>query len=384
MDAGHAVKPRNTAGIVGAIACMTIFALTIGLTYPLYAFVLEAQGYDEAAIGFNAAMTPLGVLASSPFYPRLAQRFGGWQVAAACLAAATVLLLLMGATQDYGAFLVLRFLLGIVDAGVFIISESWINQLAAQRSRGRVIGIYAMSLSAGFAAGPLILSVTGVEGILPFMVAAALSAAAAVAVLAIRAATPAISRGPAASPLSFVRLAPTLLVAVGVFAFWDAALLSLYPLYGLDYEQSTRLITVALAVSVLGNTFLQFPIGWIADHTSRRGVMVVCAVLSAAGAAALPALMPSPAVLLPVLFFWGAAAGGLYTMAMTELGDRFTGAELVAGNAAFAIVWGLGGLIGAPLTGAAMDLAGPSGFPATLALIFLATAAFALWRRRGH
>ena len=375
-------KPSNFAGIVGAIACTTIFALTIGLTYPLLAFVLEAQGYDEAAIGFNAAMTPLGILIASPFYPRLTKRFGGWQVAVVCLVATAALLFLLGLTQQYGAFLVLRFLLGIVDAGVFIISETWINQLAAQRSRGRVIGLYATSLSAGFAAGPLILSATGVTGFMPFAIAAGLCIVSVLVVLAIRRAAPDISQGHGASSWSFVTLAPALLIAVGVFAFWDAALLSLFPLYGLDYGLKQQFITLAIAVCVLGNTFLQVPIGWVADHTSRRGVMIFCAIIAAAGAAFMPVIVGATFLFLSILFFWGAAAGGLYTMAMAELGDRFTGTELVAGNAAFAIVFGLGGLVGGPVTGVAMDVAGAGGFPWTLAVIFLATAAFAYWRRR--
>ena len=50
MSALDPSKPNNLAGIVGAIACTTIFALTIGLTYPLLAFVLEAQGYDISRI----------------------------------------------------------------------------------------------------------------------------------------------------------------------------------------------------------------------------------------------------------------------------------------------------------------------------------------------
>ena len=97
-------------------------------------------------------------------YPRLTRRFGGWQVAVVCLAAVAGLLLLMGLTQNYVAYLALRFLLGAADTGVFIISETWINQMAPQRSRGRVVGLYATSAAAGFSAGPLILSVTGVEG----------------------------------------------------------------------------------------------------------------------------------------------------------------------------------------------------------------------------
>ncbi len=382
MSALDPSRPSNLAGISGAIACTTIFALTIGLTYPLLSFVLEAQGYDEAAIGFNAAMTPLGILAASPFYPRLTKRFGGWQVAVLCLVATAVLLLLFGLTQQYVAYLALRFLLGVVDAGVFIISETWINQLAAQRSRGRVIGLYATSLSAGFGAGPLILSATGVAGFLPFAIAAGLCIVPILIVLAIRSATPDVSQGHGASSWSFVRLAPALLVAVGVFAFWDAALLSLFPLYGLEYGREQRFITLALAVCILGNTVLQIPIGWIADHTSRRGVMIFCAIVAAAGAAFLPAIVGTTSALLSILFIWGAAVGGLYTMAMAELGDRFSGAELVAGNAAFAVVFGLGGLVGGPVTGVVMDLAGADGFPRTLTMVFLATAAFAFWRRR--
>ena len=199
---------------------------------------------------------------------------------------------------------------------------------------------------------------------------------------AIRSATPDVSQGHGASSWSFVRLAPALLVAVGVVAFWDAALLSLFPLYGLEYGREQRFITLALAVCILGNTVLQIPIGWIADHTSRRGVMIFCAIVAAAGAAFLPAIVGTTSALLSILFIWGAAVGGLYTMAMAELGDRFSGAELVAGNAAFAVVFGLGGLVGGPVTGVVMDLAGADGFPRTLTMVFLATAAFAFWRRR--
>jgi MFS family permease len=377
-------KPSNAFGIVGAIACMTIFMLTVGLTYPLFAFVLEAQGYDEAAIGINAAMSPLGILAASPFYPRLTRRFGGWQVAVVCLVAVAGLLLLMGLTQNYVAYLALRFLLGAADTGVFIISETWINQMAPQRSRGRVVGLYATSAAAGFSAGPLILSVTGVEGMTPFAIAAGLCAVTILIVLTIRAATPSISHGETASPFAFARLAPTLLIVIGVSSFWDAALLSLFPLYGLDHGFAARFITFALAVSVLGMTFLQIPIGWVADRTSRRGVMICCAGIAATGAAVLPMAMGEPTLLLPTLFLWGAAAGGLYTVAMAELGDRFTGAELVAGNAAFAIMWGVGGMIGGPTTGAAMNLVGSDGFSWTLTLVFLATAIFAFWRRRAR
>ena len=67
-------------------------------------------------------------------------------------------------------------------------------------------------------------------------------------------------------------------------------------------------------------------------------------------------------------------------MAAAELGDRFTGTELVAGNAAFAIAFGVGGLLGGPVTGGAMDVSGAGAFPYTLTIVFLLAAGCAYGR----
>ncbi|MGI9484224.1 MAG: MFS transporter [Hyphomicrobiales bacterium] len=297
--------------------------------------------------------------------------------------AVAVLIFLMGLTQLYATFLLLRFLLGFADSGVFIISETWINQLAERKSRGRIIGLYATMLSAGFGAGPLLLSFTGVAGFMPFVIGAGLCIAAALVIFKFRAFMPDSSHEQASSSLSFIRLAPALLIAIATFAFWDGALLSLFPVYGLYFDFSTSFITLALSVCILGKTFLQIPIGWVADLTSRRGVLIFCAGAAALGAIALPQVIGSPMLFLSTLFFWGAAVGGIYTMAMSELGDRFTGAEIMAGNAAFAIAFGIGGMVGGPVTGAAMDAAGANGFTTTLALIFVFTSVFAAWRYAG-
>lgn len=382
MSLTPSAKSSAAAGIVGAIACTTIFALTIGLTYPLLSFVLESAGYSETVIGINAAMTPIGVLVASPFYPKLIKRFGAWQVAVLCLAMSAILVFMMGLTTTYVVLLVLRFLLGLFDVGVYIVSETWINQLANPRSRGRTIGLYATALAAGFGTGPLILSFTGVESFLPFTIGASFCVVAIVVVLLIRKAAPSFSDQEEASSWSFLKLAPTLLLAIAAYAFWESTILSLFPVYGLEAGLETRFVSLALSVCILGNVFLQVPLGWAADVTSRRGMMVFCACSAALGVLLLPSVAHSQYLLLPTLFVWGAVAGGLYTMAMTELGDRFSGSELVAGNAAFAIAFGLGGIFGGPVSGVAMDLFGNSGFSGTLSVVFLATAAFAFWRHR--
>jgi hypothetical protein len=62
--------------------------------------------------------------------------------------------------------------------------------------------------------------------------------------------------------------------------------------------------------------------------------------------------------------------GVLYTLTLIELGRNFKGDLLLAGNAAFTVGWGLGGVLGPPLAGGAMQLFSHAGLPAVLVVIF--------------
>ena len=73
---------------------------------------------------------------------------------------------------------------------------------------------------------------------------------------------------------------------------------------------------------------------------------------------------------------------GIYTMTLIELGERFSGSMLIAGNAAFAMFWGIGGIVGPPVTGAVMDVVGVQGFPLTLGLLCLVLAAAQILRNK--
>jgi len=368
------------AAIAGVIACLAVFVLTLGLTYPLLALILDGAGHSETTIGLNAAMTPLGLVISAPLWPVVAHRYGAWHTAVASLAGTLLFLLALGLLRSVEAWYPLRFGLGVSVGGVFIISERWINQLAQDRLRGRIIGIYATVLSLGFALGPLLLTITGIEGWTPFLVGAAVLLGAGAILLRLRPDMPAFPKGEHASLLAFLPLAPALLFAVAVFGFFDQAALSLLPVYGLTHGMSQDTATVALGVLLGGNVVLQMPSGWLADYMPRRLLMCLCALLATLGAVALPFAIGERMLLWPLLFVWGGVAFGTYTAAMAELGQRFSGALLLAGNAAFAAMWGLGGIFGPPISGVAMDIWGPNGLPVTLALAFGALTVFAVAR----
>jgi len=52
-----------------------VFGLSYGVTAPLIAIALAADGYSDFYIGLNAAMHAIGVFAVAPLLPVMCRRF---------------------------------------------------------------------------------------------------------------------------------------------------------------------------------------------------------------------------------------------------------------------------------------------------------------------
>ncbi len=180
--------------------------------------------------------------------------------------------------------------------------------------------------------------------------------------------------GESVSVWQFIPLARLLTVTVLVAAGFEQTALALLPVYGAYYGIPSFDMSALLTVMIAGNIAMQVPLGLLAERFSARPVRLVCIVVTVAGCALLPVLIGSP-LIWPCLFLWGSASYGIYTMSIVELGERFTGKTMVAGNAAFAMVWGVGGIVMPPLSGGVMALTGAQGLPLTLGLICFVLAA---------
>ena len=377
--AGEAQIPW--APLAGVIAAVAIFAVAQGLTYPLLSFILERQGASAGLIGLSAAMTPLGLIAGSPLIPPLIRRVGAGRLALACAIVAGASLALIGWTRDVVAWFPLRVAIGLAIGPLFVLSETWLIALSPPQRRGRILGIYTAVVSAGFAAGPLSLMVVGTEGWPPFLIGIGAFIVCTLWLAAILRRLPELGRdGGDASVRAVARQAPALLFAVFATAAFEQAVLSLLPVYGLSYGIGERSLSALLTVLVAGNIALQVPLGLAAERWTARSVSIACALATVLGCLLLPLLIATPLVW-PLFFLWGAFSFGIYTLALVELGERFSGSMLIAANAAFALVWGIGGIAGPPATGAAMDLVDVQGLPGALGVLYLALALARLGRR---
>ena len=187
--------------------------------------------------------------------------------------------------------------------------------------------------------------------------------------------------GEATSVGGFFALAPLLLFAVFAAAAFEQILISLFAVYGAALGSSEERIASLITCFIAGNAVLQILLGRVAEQFGSTRTMLFCALASLAGCLLLPSIFNSW-LIWPLVFVWGGVSFGIYTMTLIQLGERFTGQALIAGNAAFALVWGIGGIVGSPATGLAMQLIGHQGLPLSLGLLCCVLAVFLMAERR--
>jgi len=370
-------RRRALAAIIASIA---IYGITIGLSGPLLALVLENRGVSSTLIGLNTAMLAVAMLLFSPLVPRLALRFGYrrlmlWSV---LLEAASFALLPL--TDSLLVWFAIRLAMGASAIGLFISGETWLNELANERTRGRLLSVYNTMLALAFAGGPALISITGTEGTLPFFAGAAIVLLAGLPLLTSPGGRPAAISSKPSSLLLLVTRSPAIAAAIFLYAFVDLAAGPLLPLFGVQHGMPEASAALMLSALALGHVVLLFPIGWLADSVDRGLVLLLCAGATLLGSLALPLFIDAPTWLWPMLFLWGGFLAGIYTVALTLVGQTYRGADLVSANATIGLIWGMGALTGPSVAGAAMEAWPGLGLPGVIGVAAAAFLVLALVR----
>lgn len=377
---------QRRLNLLAVTAALTGTSLIYGLSVPLLALVLAERGVEDSLIGLSTAAQSVAIVLVSPLLPALLARHGPAIVMLLATGASVGLFLLLPVFEGYGAWLLLRFALGAAGSVIWVAGEAWVNQVALEATRGRVVALYGTAVTAGFALGPLLLSCTGTEGRAPFLLAGAVLALSALPLLPVLRVSPQLGgerRGPLAG---YFLVAPVAMLCCLLFAVSDGMMLTFLPLYGLRLGLAETQAIQLVTVWAFGGILSQLPVGWLADRMDRRLLAALCVLGSGLGALLMPALVTVPVWNWVYMFLFGAVLAGVYTLALVLIGERFRGADLAAAAAVFGVMWGVGSVLGPPIGGLAMEHFPPHGLPWALALVFLAFApwpALGWWRRRG-
>jgi MFS family permease len=349
---------------------MVIVNLVYGLTLPLLSLVLDTQGISKTVIGMSiVAQASAGVLLA-PIMPGLIMRVGAARVMQQATLLAAVTLIALGLFQDVYAWLPLRFLLGATMAMLWSASEAVINELADDTWRGRIIGVYGSAGAAGFAVGPLILIMTGSEGLMPFVVTAALVVAAGLPLFWLRNESYAGGNKYHRSLPRIFKLVPYIMFLNLVYAAAVEAFIAFFPLYGIHLGLGEVRSLSLLTTFALGGIVMQLPLGWLADHMNRRKLLLICLFMTMTGFLILPMVVSHSIGGTVFAFALGGIESMIYALGVMLLGQKFRGADLAAASVLFTSMWGAGTMLGPAIVGVGMDVFGNNSMPYLIATIY--------------
>ncbi|MGV6397933.1 MFS transporter [Pseudomonas caspiana] len=349
------------------LASVLSVGLALGVSMPLVSLRLESWGYGSFAIGVMAAMPAIGVLLGASLASGLAARFGTAALMRYCLWAGALSVGLLALLPYYSVWLILRLMLGVILTIVFILGESWINQLVVEKWRGRLVALYGSTYALCQLAGPLLLGALGTEHDTGFWVGVGLLVCSPFLLLA-RSGAPSADacRVTFIDLVGFCRSMPAIAWAVALFAAFEALILTLLPIYCLRQGFTPEVALAMISTVVVGDALLQLPIGALADKVSRRTLFSSCAMALMVSSLLVPLLVDT-VLIWPLWVLFGASAGGLFTLSLILIGERYRDDALVRANAHVAQLWGIGCLLGPLAAGAGSQWVSGQALPLLMA-----------------
>jgi MFS family permease len=350
---------KRQQSLAGVIAAMAVVNLVYGISFPLLALVLDSQSVSKSLIGLSTIVQAAAILAIAPFAPRLMTRFAPSKLMQVMTVALAVLFIIAGLYPNVWFWFPLRLLIGAATALLWIASEALINELAVERWRGRIISIYAAVGAAGFALGPLLLIITGSEGMTPFVTTSVMTLLAGLPLFFVTHRGLEYSDGGNQGVWKVFLLAPVIMLANVVYAAGAESFITFFPLYGMHLGMTTEFALGLMTVVGAGGMILALPLGWVADHVNRMGMLVLILLLTMSALLAFPyAMQQDPWLVFLFMFGFGGVEGMIYTLGVVLIGERFKGGQLAVATTAFSACWGAGTMLGPLLVGIGMDQLG--------------------------
>jgi MFS family permease len=365
------------AAVWAVILAVGIVQVANGLQTDLLGLRAGLEAFSPAGISIIMAGYYVGYSTGPLLCPLVIRRIGHVGTITGGLLIAAGVIVLHGLFVSPTAWTLLRAVAGVALACVYIAFESWINDRAENRVRGRVFGLYMVAQMIGMTGSQFLLMTASPRTLVLFLLTGALFILGATPVIAGRGAAPHHASIERVSIPRLIRilgelfkLSPMGLIETFLSGVSWSMVFTFAPVYaqhaGLSLDQTAWFMGGAMASAAV----LQFPLGWISDQIGRRLTLLsMCAGGTAsavfgiwANGQGLPFKYVASALI-------GALVFPLYSVAVAHINDKIAGEIRVPAAAGLVLLFGLGSILGPLAVGLAMTFLGAGGYYAVLACV---------------
>ena len=323
----------------------------------------------------------VGFFGGSQIVPKLLSTVGHIRTFGALSAIASAAVLVHLLKTDPVLWTVMRVFTGFAYAGMYIVVESWLNAKATNDSRGQMLSIYMIITMGGLGLGQITGGLDDGAAISLFLLASILVSIAVVPILISVSPAPEFAEPESVSMRRLYSISPLAMVGMGLQGVTAAMTFGLGAIYATAIGLTSVQAAVFVASVTIGNMILQYPIGKLSDVFDRRKIIMI--VSAVAGISAFGASLMGPSnywILLVLTALYGGFSLTIYSLCIAHANDYLTPSQMVGTASTLITVNGIGAIIGPPLIGALMDIAGTQIYFVMIALIHAVLVGMALVR----
>lgn len=367
--------------VAALLLSVALLLLANGLFSTLLAVRMTAEGFSTALAGLVGAAYFAGLVAGSLIAHKLVERVGHIRTFAALASLISALAMAHAIFVDPLVWAALRGLTGICMAGVFVVTESWLNGAATNQTRGQMLSAYLITTYLALGLGQFLLTAYDPTSFVLFSLASILFSVSLVPLALDRQASPTPVQPARFSFAKLYRISPLGVVGCLASGVLTGAFYGLGPIFAAEMGLSLAGISAFMSATILGGLVLQWPVGKLSDRFDRRSVLVaVLVAVALVSLAVVPALGLSFELLLAVAALHGGLSFVVYPLSVAHTNDHISADDLVPASAGLLIAYGIGAALGPLGASQAMEMAGPAALYYTLAVTALLVAGFGLYR----
>ena len=336
----------------------------LGYFFTLIVILLKHNNYSESTIGIIAAFFSFGLMSAGFVVSRVLDKFGLYQTMLYSLSIQTLMMIAMFIFFSPIIMALGHLVMGILGGIMWMTMDTWVNIVSNNKNRGKAIAFYNLSITFGFAMGPLLISIFGTKGIIPIILAITLMLIRTPVVIFIKnyINSVKIPKKDKALNFSLLKVAPFIFLAIFVSGIDDSSFAVLFPAYMINFDFTDRFIGFLLFFSLILGILSQPFVGALTDKMNKRKLIFILLLFHCIWPFLLHNYYNTIIILLISVTIWGVASTSLYTVALAYLGERYKPNELVLATSVFIIVYEAGEFFGPAFVGYMMDIFGNSGF----------------------
>ena len=260
---------------------MLMLMVANGLLATLLTIRGASLGFSDFTISIMQASYPLGALAGTALAPRLVENVGHIWAFSALASLVSIAAIVHLLTSDSVSWSVMRFLGGFCYPGLYVITESWLNAKSDNSIRAQVLSLYFIIQLAGPALGTALVGFPDPTGNLLFGVVSILISLSIVPLLFSGNKAPDYT-APERMPVTrLYNVSPVAVIGIVIVSIGVSASYITLPLYALQQGFTAAQASGALVAALIAGAAVQYPFGWISDHTDRRYVIIGLGVVAA-------------------------------------------------------------------------------------------------------